>query len=849
MRAPEPTLGRYNRKRDFRHTPEPRGLRANTDGALQFVVQKHAARRLHYDFRLEVDGVLKSWAVPKGPSLDPAVKRMAVQVEDHPLAYGGFEGVIPQGHYGAGSVIVWDRGSWEPLDDPRKGLRAGKLKFRLRGEKLHGGFTLVRMRGSSDERQPAWLLIKETDDAARSSAEFDVVEQQPDSVLGARKARGKSRRANGLTAAKDRRARKGSKAALPLSLAPQLATLLDAPPAGDWRYELKFDGYRLLTRFDGSDVRCITRNGHDWSSRVPGIVTAVKGMKLGRGWLDGELVALDERGAPDFQKLQNAFDAHRTAPLRYFVFDLLFHAGEDLRDLGTAQRRERLHALMGDEAHGPLQFSPTLQGGPRTLLAAAAGAGFEGLIGKRGDAPYQAGRSRDWIKLKVGQRQELVIGGFTDPQGSRAGLGSLLLGVYDEAGKLRYAGNVGTGFDARTLDALRRKLDGIEASKSPFFEGPRKVGTTRRAVPHWVKPKLVAEISFAGWTQGGQVRQAVFHGLREDKEPRRIRREQAVHPAVETPSPKVAASRKAKAKSPAGSLPGGTRVTHPERVIDASTGITKGELVAYYAQVAPLMLPHLEDRPVALLRAPSGIEGEKFFQKHAGARALPHVTSLDPSLDPGHGALLAISSTPALMSVAQMNTVELHTWNATAKVIGKPDRMIFDLDPGEGVGWKAVRDAATLVRSMLEELRLAPFLKSSGGKGLHVVVPLKPEYDWGVVKAFSKAVVEHLARVLPQRFVAKSGSSNRVGRIFVDYLRNGRGATTVAAWSARARPGMGISVPMEWEELDGMKALPGWSVRDFQSRLETGNAPWKAYARSRRSLAAAMKKLDFKPGA
>lgn len=881
MRTQGQSLALYNRKRDFRHTPEPRGVHAGKGKALQFVVQKHAASRLHYDFRLEVDGVLKSWAVPKGPSLDPAVKRMAVQVEDHPLAYGGFEGVIPKGHYGAGSVIVWDRGSWEPLEDPRKALRAGKLKFRLQGEKLHGGFTLVRMRGRGDEKQPSWLLIKERDDEARPSAEFDVVEQQPESVLGAGSAPGKSARsANGTAArpvggsmaaepasgAKGRRPRKSGKATLPLSLAPQLATLMDAPPVGDWHYELKFDGYRLLTRFDGGDVRCITRNGHDWSSRVPGIVTAVKAMKPGSGWLDGELVALDERGAPDFQKLQNAFESHRTTQLRYFVFDLLFHEGEDLRELGNAQRRERLHALMGDETHGPVQFSPTLQGDPRELLAASGRAGFEGLIGKRADAPYRAGRSRDWIKLKVGQRQEFVIGGFTDPQGSRSGLGSLLLGVHDEAGRLRYAGNVGTGFDTRTLDALRSRLDGIEASASPFFEGPQKVGTTRRAVPHWVKPKLVAEISFAGWTQGGHVRQGVFHGLREDKEPRRITREQAVHPVAEEPpqqsspsmSTKTRGQPKAKAKAatrprskartqPAAALPEGLRVTHPERVIDASAGITKGDLVAYYAQVAPLMLPHLEDRPVALLRAPAGIEGEKFFQKHAEARALPHVTSLDPSLDPGNGAILAINSTEALLSVAQMNTVELHTWNATAKEIEKPDRMIFDLDPGEGVGWKEVRDAATLVRSMLEELKLAPFLKSSGGKGLHVVVPLKPEHDWVTVKAFSKAVVEHLSRVLPQRFVAKSGGSNRVGRIFVDYLRNGRGSTTVAAWSARARPGMGISVPMEWDELKQMKALPDWTVQNFQSRLEVGNAPWKAYARSRRSLTAAMRKLDFKP--
>ncbi|HEX6243344.1 MAG TPA: non-homologous end-joining DNA ligase, partial [Polyangiales bacterium] len=365
-------------------------------------------------------------------------------------------------------------------------------------------------------------------------------------------------------------------------MAPQLATLMDAPPAGDWRYELKFDGYRLLTRFEPGSVRCITRNGHDWSARVAGIVSAVKAMKLGSGWLDGELVALDARGAPDFQKLQNAFDAHRTGDLRYFIFDLLFQDGEDLRELGTVERRERLRALLGDEPRGPVQFSPALQGDPRELLRAAGAAGFEGLIGKRADSPYRAGRSRDWIKLKVGQRQEFVIGGFTDPQGSRSGLGSLLLGVHDENGKLRYAGNVGTGFDTRTLDALRKRLDGIEASASPFFEGPQKVGTTRRMVPHWVKPKLVAEISFAGWTEGGHVRQGVFHGLREDKEPRKITREKVVHPptaprqkapaaakAGKAPSRKASTTKSREAptarrgtKAAAPALPEGLRVTH-----------------------------------------------------------------------------------------------------------------------------------------------------------------------------------------------------------------------------------------------------------------------------------------------
>lgn len=817
-------LETYNRKRNFTRTPEPRGKREQARGAGSFVVQKHAARRLHYDFRLEWEGVLRSWAVPKGPSLDPQVKRMAVQVEDHPLSYGDFEGTIPEGQYGAGSVIVWDRGTWTPIGDAAKGLRDGKLKFTLKGRKLNGGFTLVRMRQRGGEKGTSWLLIKERDAAARPTAQFDVLEERSESVAkkAPRKARGKS---------------------LPLGLAPQLATLVSSAPAGDWDYELKLDGYRLVTRVDGKDVRCFTRNGHDWSSRLPSLVKAVRALDLGQCWLDGEIIVTDERGAPDFQRLQNAFDAGSTVQVQYMVFDLPFHDGEDLRELGVRERRERLRKLLG-KGKGVVQFNPTLKGEPAALLKAAADAGFEGLVGKRAAAPYYSGRNRDWVKLKTGARQEFVIGGFTDPQGSRSGLGSLLLGVHDAAGKLRYAGNVGTGFSQATLDKLRARLAEIETSESPFEGGPKRVGTVRLAVPHWVRPKLVAEVAFAGWTSDGHVRQAVFHGLRDDKPPEQIIREA---PTAARPQRAASARTAARASATANApeLPGGLRITHPERVIDASTGITKGDLIAYYAQVAPLLLPHLEDRPVALLRAPEGVDGEKFFQKHAQPRMLPELKRLDPKLDPGNAALLVIPSTVALLSAAQMNVVELHTWNATSKAIEKPDRLIFDLDPGEGVKWGQVREAAQLVHQLLEQLKLRSFLKTSGGKGLHVVVPLKPDLGWDEAKGFSQHLVQHLAKVIPQRFVAKSGPTNRVGRIFVDYLRNGRGATTASAWSARVRPGMGISVPLEWDELADLPEPPVWTVRDFADRLDIGNTPWKNYERSRQKLDAAMRAVDF----
>lgn len=823
-------LDTYNRKRNFSRTPEPRGRREQPRGALGFVVQKHAARHLHYDFRLEWEGVLRSWAVPKGPSLDPAVKRMAVQVEDHPLSYGDFEGTIPEGQYGAGSVIVWDRGSWTPVGDAARGLRDGKLKFTLQGHKLRGGFTLVRMRQRAGEKSTSWLLIKERDAASRPTAEFDVLE-----------ARGES--------ARTKTPRKGERSSLPLALSPQLATLVSAAPAGEWDYELKLDGYRLLTRIDGEDVRCFTRNGHDWSSRLAALVKAVRALALGQCWLDGEIIVAGEHGAPDFQKLQNAFDTGSTSQVQYMVFDLPFHGGEDLRQLGVRARRERLSGLMSAARKGPVQFSPTLEGEPGRLLNAARDAGFEGLVGKRAQAAYYSGRNRDWIKLKTGARQEFVIGGFTDPQGSRSGLGSLLLGVHDAGGKLRYAGNVGTGFSQSTLEKLRKKLGSIETARPPFEGGPKRVGTVRRVVPHWVRPKLVAEVAFAGWTADGHVRQAVFNGLRDDKPPEQIIREAPHLLRSKSMTAKAKTTvRRSSVPPSAAALPTGLRITHPERVIDASTGLTKGDLIAYYAQVAPLLLPHLKDRPVALLRAPDGVAGEQFFQKHAQPRLLPQLERLDARLDPGNAPLLVIPSIQALLSAAQMNVVELHTWNATSDAIETPDRLIFDLDPGEGVKWAQVREAAQLLHKLLEELQLRSFLKTSGGKGLHVVLPLKPALGWDEAKGFSQHLVQHLARVVPQRFVAKSGPRNRVGRVFADYLRNGRGATTASAWSARVRPGMGISVPLAWDELPDLPEPPVWSVGDFVARLDVGNKPWKNYEKSRQTLTAAMRALEFDVG-
>lgn len=828
-------LKTYLAKRNFAATPEPAGGGEDANEVLTFVIQKHWASRLHYDFRLELDGTLKSWAVPKGPSYDPRDKRMAVQVEDHPLAYAGFEGTIPEKQYGAGKVIIWDHGTWQAQSatpDARAALAAGELKFTLHGHKMQGNWVLVRMKGRGDkrsEKQPAWLLIKEKDAFARPAVEFSVVDEFPDSV----KNKAMPRRKKSVEQAAAPAAR------LPAALSPQLATLADAPPPDpqEWLFEVKFDGYRLLARSDGDHVVLITRNGNDWTAKLPTLRQALEKMGLPPGWYDGEIVVNDASGHPDFGALQRAFDAQTSSDIVYYLFDVAYFDGHDLRSQPVEARRALLQGLLEKLPVSPLvRFSVALDAAPQQLLDQACRLGLEGLIGKRRGAPYVTRRSGDWIKLKCGLRQEFVIGGYTVPQGARVGIGSLLLGVHDAHGDLRYAGNVGSGFDDAVLRDLRRRLEALAIGTSPFAG---KAGGVRQ--PIWVKPQLVAEVSFAQWTSGGAVRHAVFHGLREDKKPAAIVRERAQRIDREKTMQKQS--------TPDSVLPASFKVSHADRVIDTDSGARKIDLVRYYALVGKLMLVHLRGRPVSLVRAPAGVGGELFFQKHADTATMPGIRQLDPGLDPQHAPMLEVASVQGLLSAAQWNVVEFHTQNALASAYDMPNRLVFDLDPGKGVAWPAIREAAVLLRAFLTELGLPAWLKTSGGKGLHVVVPIRPKYDWDTVKAFSQAIVAHLAQHIPARFVVKSGPANRVGKIFIDYLRNGRGATTVCAWSARTRSGLGISVPLGWDELDKLKAGDQWTVSNVHSRLDVGNTPWAGYARSAKGLDAAMKKLGFSPPA
>ena len=835
------SLNLYRAKRNFALTPEPADGGQPARGALSFVVQKHWASSLHYDFRLELDGSMKSWAVPKGPSFDPHDKRMAVQVEDHPLSYANFEGIIPAKQYGGGKVIVWDRGSWQPVGDPAQGLRNGNLKFDLHGHKLQGRWVLVRIKpaaGHKPEKQPPWLLIKEKDDLARPAAEYSVVDALPDSVM-AMPLPTEARAKDTLKAEPDVTdaawPSQAKPAALPATLAPQLATLVEARPSDEngWLCEIKFDGYRLLTRIDQAGIQLFTRNGHDWTAKLLPLQKALRKMNLPPGWYDGEIVVPGEGGVPDFGALQQAFDTRTTQEVVLYLFDLPFFDGHDLRRVPLEGRRTILQRVLARTASDQVRFSEAFDAPLDSVVGSACRMGLEGVIAKRRGSAYGSRRSSDWLKLKCSKRQEFVIGGYTEPRASRTGIGALLLGVHDARGALLHVGNVGSGFDRRTLESLRERFSSLRTDASPFASADAIEGQ-----PRWLQPVLVAEVSFSEWTASNHIRHAVFRGLRADKEASAIVREK---PSVLKPG-KAARGAGAAASQ---ALATAARVTHPERVIDTLTGTTKIELVRYFGLVGELLMAHLKARPVALVRAPSGVDGELFFQKHAETEKLPGIRQLDPALFIGHPPMLEVVSTQGLLSAAQWNVIEFHTLNTGTRSLEHPDRMVFDLDPGEGVAWPQVQEAAQLVQAFLTQLGLPAWLKTSGGKGLHLVVPLRKQHDWDTVKGFSQAVVQHLARTIPQRFVAKSGPKNRVGKIFIDYLRNGLGATTVCAWSARARPGLGISVPVAWSELPSLRGGDHWTVATAHSRLDLGNEPWQGYAKAAKGLGTAMKLLEY----
>jgi bifunctional non-homologous end joining protein LigD len=900
-------LSEYRRKRDFSRTGEPAGKAKPRRGGNSYLIQKHAATRLHYDLRLEHDGVLKSWAVPKGPSLNPSEKRLAVEVEDHPLEYGTFEGTIPKGEYGGGTVILWDRGTWTPKADPELGFSKGHLKFGLQGKKLRGGWALVRMRGR-DGSDKNWLLIKERDKFAREGGE--IVEELPNSVksgksleeiggstkkvwhsgakqprpafaqrvaaaraqgsragkskAGARAARKKAKPARRKTARSGRidpaslpGARRG---VLPTIPELELATLVDGAPEGvDWLHEIKFDGYRIAARIQGGDVRLISRNGKDWTARFAHVAEAFAELGVDEAIFDGELVALDPGGAGSFQSLQRALSEERGDELAWFGFDVLHLDGFDLTAVALLERKRLLETILAHAAgtRERLRYSEHIVGNGRAVYGRACERGLEGIVSKRADSLYRPGRGRDWLKVKCQREQELAIGGFTDPEGAREGFGALLLGVY-ERGKLKYAGRVGTGFDEATLRDLRRRMRPLERATPAFVDPPR--GAQARGV-HWLEPVLVAQVAFTEWTEDGSLRHPSFLGLREDKRAEEVAREVPVaragkrssvtaRTARAQPEKRARETKRAVPRAPPGRIrrggeeeAAGIRLTHPERVLYPDAGITKLELARYYAQVAERMLPHVERRVLTLVRCPQGTGKPCFFQKHQGEGVPPAIRSIEVREDEGTGTYLYLEDAAGLVSLVQMSALEIHTWGSRIDRLEKPDLLVFDLDPDEGLAFGRVVEAAREVRKRLSDLGLESFVKTTGGKGLHVVLPLERRLEWEETKAFCRDFASSMAREEPLRYTAVLSKASRKGRLFIDYLRNGRGATAIAPYSARARPGATVATPLAWDELDARLKPQAFTIRTVPKRLEKlRKDPWAGFFKLKQSLTADLRR-------
>lgn len=798
-------LRNYAVKRDFTKTPEPAGgRRKKSKGGLQFVVQKHAARRLHYDLRLELDGVLKSWAVTKGPSLVPGEKRLAVRVEDHPLEYGTFEGNIPEGEYGAGTVIVWDRGTWEPEGDPHKGLEKGHLDFTLNGKKLQGRWHLVRIRQKAGQRQEGWLLIKSADDAARGPDDPDVLEEQPASVLS-----GKTIEEVSVESASDN-------PDLPAFIEPCLAKLADKPPRGGrWVHEIKFDGYRLQARKSGDHIQLLTRKGLDWTNRFGSLPNAFRRIAARSAIIDGELVVEEAQGAPNFAALQAALKAGELDKLRYYAFDLLFRDGKDLRNEPLGARKKQLADVLAGLPEGsPIRLSEHFETDGATMLKHVCRMGLEGIISKRIDAPYRSGRVADWIKSKCILRQEFVVIGYAPSTTARKAVGSIAIGDYED-GKLRYRGRVGTGFTQETAQDLYERLEPLRRKDPPLDKMPEE---ERRRGIRWVEPKVVVEVDFRAWTRAGLVRQASYAGLREDK-----------------PAEEVTAER----PEPINSIDmvrefDESKLTHPERLLWPDVGITKLGLAEYYADIWPWIGPHIVRRPLSLLRCPEGIGESCFFQKHAWAGMDPSIRRIRSSDDE---EILYIEDLDGLIALVQSSVLEIHPWGSTIDDMERADRMIFDLDPGPGATWNDVIDTAVDLRDLLQERGLLSFIKTTGGKGLHVVVPLNPPADWDSVKSFSQGVAEDMARQNPDRLTASLAMRSRDGRVFIDYLRNSRGATAVAPYSTRARASAPVSTPIEWEELSPEIGPAHYTLSNLPARLRhLDSDPWAGLAKVRQQL-------------
>jgi bifunctional non-homologous end joining protein LigD len=842
----ETLLKEYKAKRDFAKTQEPSGgttVDHTNQPALTFVVQKHDATRLHYDFRIELDGVLKSWAVTKGPSDNPADKRLAVRVEDHPLDYGTFEGTIPEGEYGGGAVMLWDEGTWEPVQgDPHDGLAEGDLKMRLFGHRMKGEWVLVHMKGRDTQRKsgPArenWLLIKHHDDYARD--EETLVPRFTTSVSTGRDlpgiAKGLKPKKQTATPAdavwhsdKDRGVdnpvppklptkKRGKTAAFPAFREPQLATLVtDVPQGSDWVFEMKYDGYRCLAAIADDEVRLFTRTGKDWSEQFKAIASPLAKLTTGTALIDGELCAFDAKGRTDFSTLKDHLGDG--GPLTYFAFDLLELDGKDLTGLPLIERKAQLEKLLGPiEKSSLVQYSAHVTGNGQKVLDALCAEGHEGIIAKLADAPYRSERTKAWLKVKCSKRQEFIIAGWS-PSTKKNTFASLLIGTMED-GKLVYRGRVGTGFTQTSARELQQKLDARARKTNPFAAVPRAIARSA----HWVAPELVAEIGYAEFTPDGILRHPSFLALREDKPAGDI--------AMDTPAASTDAASPA-LYSKAGILAAeaaGIHFTSPDRIIYPGQGVTKGDLAAYYAAVSDRMLPYIENRPLSLLRCPQGRAKYCFFQKHNTGGFPEMMKSILIEEKDGHKEdYFYIEDLAGLLGGTQMNVLEWHLWGSRNKDVEKPERIIFDIDPDEGLGFEHVRDAATDIAKVLKDLGLKSYPLVSGGKGVHVIAPLVPKLEWPDIKAFCKGIAQRLADQQPDRFVATMSKAKRKGRMFIDYLRNERGSTAIAPWSSRSRQGAPAAVPVSWDELPGITAANQFTLAIAAERAKKPD-PWKDY--------------------
>ena len=787
-------LETYNEKRHFEKTREPKGRVARTKGGFSYLIQKHAASHLHYDFRLELDGVLLSWAVPKGPSLDPKDKRLAMQTEDHPVEYGSFEGTIPKGEYGGGTVMLWDRGTWEPEGDPREMVRRGRLTFTIHGEKLKGKWHLIR---SGGERK--WLLFKGADAEARKNGASAVVDKKPMSVATGRSL-DEIAADSDATWRSNREPKKKHATKAARFTPPELATLVKEAPEGDeWIHEVKLDGYRIVAHVNRGKVTLFSRNGKDWTDRMPDVARELRRLDVKSAILDGEVVVLREDGVSDFQRLQNALGTG-DEDLTYFVFDLLEHDGRDLRDEPLLDRKKILEALL--PKRGNVRYSDHVVGGGAQFFEHACKVGLEGIVSKRKDAPYVSGRGRDWLKVKCLGRQEFVIVGWTDPKKSREAFGALLLAA--RKGKdLVYSGKVGTGFSSASLASIAPKLRALAAdAPAAMKNAPRG-----RAI-HWVLPKLVCEVEFSEITADGILRHPAFRGLRQDKA--------ATDVVIEKP-----------ASTPRAHKPKG-RVSNAHKVLFPDCGVTKGELAEYLERVSPWMLPHVARRPLMLVRCPNGIS-RCFVQKHASVLLPKAVKHVDVGDDEDH---TMVEDTEGLVGLAQAGVVEIHTWGSRAGSIEHPDLIVFDLDPDPSVKWREVVSAARLIRERLRGLRLESYVKTTGGKGLHVVCAIAPNMTWDAAKEFAGGVARAIVKEEPARFVATMTKAKRKGKIFIDWFRNGRGATFIAPYSPRSRPGAPVAMPVDWGELDEIEP-DQFTVRNAFERLDAQKRdPWENLTRT-----------------